>query len=149
MALDVSRVRKDFPILDRVINGKRLVYLDSAATSQKPRAVIDAMTQFQEHSYAPTHRSAYQLATESTEAYETARHKVRRFVHGRADEEIVFTKNATEALNLVVRSWGGANLGPGDVLAVAGKGHEQGQTIGTTVRPFDDASVIRELVGQS
>jgi len=123
MSLDVSRVRKDFPILDRVINGKRLVYLDSAATSQKPRAVIDAMTHFQEHSYAPTHRSAYQLATESTEAYEMARHKVRRFVNGQADEEIVFTKNATEALNLVVRSWGGANLGPGDTVLLTHMEH--------------------------
>jgi cysteine desulfurase/selenocysteine lyase len=123
MALDVSRVQKDFPILDRVINGKRLVYLDSAATSQKPRAVIDAMSRFMEESYAPTHRSAYQLATDATEAYEGARHKVRRFVNGRADEEIVFTKNATESLNLVVRSWGGANLGPGDVVVLTQMEH--------------------------
>jgi cysteine desulfurase / selenocysteine lyase len=123
MSLDVSRVRKDFPILDRVINGKRLVYLDSAATSQKPRAVIDAMTQFMEQSYAPTHRSAYQLATEATEAYEMARHKVRRFVNGRADEEIVFTKNATESLNLVARSWGGTNLGAGDVVLLTHMEH--------------------------
>jgi cysteine desulfurase / selenocysteine lyase len=123
MALDVSRVQKDFPILDRVINGKRLVYLDSAATSQKPRAVIDAMSRFMEESYAPTHRSAYQLATDATEAYEGARHKIRRFVNGLADEEIVFTKNATESLNLVVRSWGGTNLGPGDVVVLTQMEH--------------------------
>jgi cysteine desulfurase/selenocysteine lyase len=74
--LDVGRIRKDFPVLDREINGRRIVYLDSAASSQKPRQVLEAMERFYETSYAPTHRSAYQLATDATEAFESARLKV-------------------------------------------------------------------------
>ena len=116
-------MRKDFPIFDREINGKRLVYLDSAASSQKPRVVIDAMTRFMETSYAPTHRSAYTLASEATEAYEMARLKVRRFVNARSETEIIFTKNATEALNLVAYSWGRANLTAGDVVVLTQMEH--------------------------
>jgi cysteine desulfurase/selenocysteine lyase len=116
--LDVAAIRKDFPVLDRTIDGHRVVYLDSAASSQKPRQVIDTVTRFYEHSYAPIHRSAYELATEATEAYETARRKVRTFVNARRDHEVVFTKNATESLNLVVGSWGRANLRPGDAVVL-------------------------------
>ncbi len=121
--LDVARVRKDFPVLDRVINGKRLVYLDSAATSQKPRAVLDTMQRFYETSYTPTHRSAYELATEATEAFETARQKVRRFINAPADHEVVFTKNATESLNLAIQAWGRANLHEGDVVVLTQMEH--------------------------
>jgi cysteine desulfurase/selenocysteine lyase len=120
---DVEAVRKDFPILDRQINGKPLVYLDSAATSQKPRQVLDAMTRFYETSYAPTHRSAYQLATDSTEAYETARLKVRRFINAPNSHEVIFTKNATEGLNLVAYSWGRANLHDGDAVVLTQMEH--------------------------
>jgi cysteine desulfurase/selenocysteine lyase len=120
---DVERVRKDFPILERQINGKPLVYLDSAATSQKPRQVIDAMTRFYETSYAPTHRSAYQLATDATEAYEMARLKVRRFINAPNTHEIIFTKNATEGLNLVAYSWGRANLHDGDAIVLTQMEH--------------------------
>jgi cysteine desulfurase/selenocysteine lyase len=116
--LDAAAVRKDFPVLDRVIHGRRVVYLDSAASSQKPRAVIESLTRFYETSFAPIHRSAYELATEATEAYETARRKVRRFINGRRDHEVVFTKNATESLNLVVGSWGRANLHAGDAVVL-------------------------------
>jgi len=123
VSLDPTRVRKDFPILERELNGRRLVYLDSAASSQKPRAVIDAMTRFIETSYAPTHRSAYTLATEATEAYETARLKVRRFVNAPSETEIVFTKNATESLNLVAYSWGRANLRAGDAVVLTHMEH--------------------------
>lgn len=121
--LDVARIKKDFPILDRAINGKRLVYLDSGATSQKPRQVLDAMTRFYETAYAPTHRSAYQLATEATEAYETARLSVRRFINARSEREVVFVKNATEALNLVAYSWGRANLAAGDAVVLTHMEH--------------------------
>ncbi len=116
MTLDVARIRKDFPVLQREINGKPLVYLDSANTSQKPQAVIDAMTSFMETAYAPINRSAYQLATEATDLYEDARTKVARFINANKSNEIIFTKNATEALNLVIMSWGRANLHSGDVV---------------------------------
>jgi cysteine desulfurase/selenocysteine lyase len=116
MTLDVARIRKDFPVLQREINGKPLVYLDSANTSQKPQVVIDAMTSFMETAYAPINRSAYQLAAEATDLYEGARTKVARFINANKSNEIIFTKNATEALNLVIMSWGRANLHQGDVV---------------------------------
>jgi cysteine desulfurase/selenocysteine lyase len=121
--LDVARIRKDFPVLDREINGRRIVYLDSAASSQKPRQVLEAMERFYETSYAPTHRSAYQLATDATEAFESARLKVKRFVNAPAERSLIFTKNATEAMNLVARSWGAANLGEGDAVLLTQMEH--------------------------
>ncbi len=121
--LDVARIRKDFPVLDREINGRRIVYLDSAASSQKPRQVLEAMERFYETSYAPTHRSAYQLATDATEAFESARLKVKRFVNAPAERSLIFTKNATEGMNLVARSWGGANLGEGDAVLLTQMEH--------------------------
>ena len=121
--LDVGRVRQDFPILDRQVNGKPIVYLDSANTSQKPRQVMDAMTRFMETTYAPINRSAYQLAVESTDAYEGARETVRRFINAPHPHEVVFTKNATEALNLVAHSWGRSNLVAGDVVVLTHMEH--------------------------
>lgn len=116
MSLDAARIRKDFPVLQREINDKPLVYLDSANTSQKPQAVIDAMSSFMETAYAPINRSAYQLAAEATDLYECARSSVARFISANKSKEIIFTKNATEALNLVIMSWGRANLQRGDVV---------------------------------
>jgi cysteine desulfurase / selenocysteine lyase len=121
--LDVTRIKKDFPILDRVINGKRLVYLDSAATSQKPRQVLDAMERYYETCNANVHRSVYHIAGEATEAYETARLKVKRFINAPSEREVVFTKNATEGLNLVAYSWGRANLREGDVVVLTHMEH--------------------------
>jgi cysteine desulfurase / selenocysteine lyase len=121
--LDAATVRKQFPILQREINGKRLVYVDSANTSQKPQVVIDAMTNFIETSYAPINRSAYQLAAEATDAYEGARKAVRRFINAPRAEEVVFTKNATEGLNLVAYSWGKANMRKGDVVVLTQMEH--------------------------
>ena len=122
-ALDVARVKKDFPILEVDLEGGRLVYLDSANSSQKPRAVIDAMTRFMEQGYAPINRSAYKLAAQATDAYEGARAKVAAFVGARRADEVVFTKNATEALNVVVRSWGSANLQAGDAVVLTHMEH--------------------------
>jgi cysteine desulfurase/selenocysteine lyase len=122
-SLDVERIRKDFPILERVQDGHRLVYLDSANSSQKPRPVIDAMTRFLETSYAPVSRSAYQLAAESTEAYEGARRAAQRFINASQPHELVFTKNATEGLNLVAYAWGRANLREGDVVVLTHMEH--------------------------
>ena len=100
MAFDLDTVRKEFPILAREIDGKPLVYLDSGNTSQKPRRVIDAMTEFLENSYAPINRSSYRLAGEATEAYEGARRAVARLINAPSADEVIFTKNATESLNL-------------------------------------------------
>lgn len=121
--LDVGAIKAQFPLLQRELNGSRLVYLDSANTAQKPRVVIDTMTRFMEHSYAPINRSAYTLASESTSAFEGARTKAQRFVNARRDHEIIFTKNATESLNLVAYAWGRANLGEGDVVVLTEMEH--------------------------
>jgi len=123
MSFDVALIKKDFPLLQRVINNKPLVYLDSANSSQKPRQVIDAMSHFMETSYAPINRSAYQLAAESTDAFEHARGLCRTFINAPRTNEIIFTKNATEALNLVAHSWGGANLHRGDVVVLTQMEH--------------------------
>jgi cysteine desulfurase/selenocysteine lyase len=114
-ALDVETVRKDFPILERQVHGRPLVYLDSAATSQKPQAVLDAMDRYYEQSNANVHRGVHALAEEATEAYENARGKVARFI--RADPRgVVFTKNATEAFNVLAYSLAANRLGDGDIL---------------------------------
>ena len=123
MSFDAALVKKDFPLLERRINDKPLVYLDSANTSQKPQQVIDAMSQFMETTYAPINRSAYQLAAESTDAFENARSLCRSFINAPRTNEIIFTKNATEALNLVAHSWGGANLQAGDVVVLTQMEH--------------------------
>ena len=123
MSLDVARVRGDFPVLSEVINGRPLVYLDSANSSQKPQCVIDAMTGFMQHAYGPTNRSAYHLAAQATDLYEGARAKVARFINAKSPAEVVFTKNATEALNLVARAWGSANLSSGDVVVLTHMEH--------------------------
>ena len=116
--LDVERVKKDFPILERVVRGRRLVYLDSANTSQKPRAVLDALDRYYEQSNANVHRGTYLIAEEATAALEGARAKVARFIGARADREVVFTKNVTEALNLVAKAWGRTNLKAGDPVVI-------------------------------
>jgi cysteine desulfurase/selenocysteine lyase len=114
--LDVEAIKKDFPILEREIRGKRLVYLDSAASSQKPRQVLEAMTAMYETTYANVHRGVYAIAEEATRLLEESRDKVASFIGAASSREVVFTKNVTEALNLVARSWGGANLGAGDAI---------------------------------
>ena len=114
MAFDVEAVRAQFPILSRQVNGKPLVYLDSAASAQKPRAVIDAMTAVMEGSYANVHRGLHTLANETTDAYEAARKSVAKFINA-GEHEIVFTKGGTEAINLVAAGLG-ASLAPGDEI---------------------------------
>lgn len=123
MTVDWTAIRDDFPILQRVIDGRPLVYLDSGNTSQKPRQVIKAMDTFQRTSYAPINRSAYRLAAEATDLFEGARASVARFINAPKADEIVFTKNATEALNLVASSWGGANLRAGDAVVLTHMEH--------------------------
>ncbi len=122
-SLDVAAVKQQFPLLQRELNGGPIHYLDSANTAQKPQVVIDAMSTFMEQSYAPINRSAYALAAEATDAFEGARSKVRSFINARRDHELIFTKNATESLNLVVYSWGRANLQRGDVVVLTQMEH--------------------------
>ena len=116
---DVERVRADFPILSRTVHGKPLTFLDSGASAQKPRAVIDAMARCYEAEYANIHRGVYELSAKATEAYEGARVRVQRFVNARSAAEIVFTKGTTEAINLVAASWGGAFLREGDEVVLS------------------------------
>jgi cysteine desulfurase/selenocysteine lyase len=123
MSIDSAVIRRDFPILGNEVNGKPLVYLDSANTSQKPNVVIDTMAKFMREAYAPINRSAYTLAANATEQYESARAAVAKFINANNAREIVFTKNATEALNLIVQSWGRANLQRGDVVLLTHMEH--------------------------
>jgi cysteine desulfurase/selenocysteine lyase len=116
--LDVHLVRADFPIFEQEVHGKPLAYLDSANSSQKPRQVIDAMTTFYETSYANVHRAVHLLGERATAGLEGAREKVRALLNAPDVREIIFVRNATEALNLVAYSWGGNNLGPGDAVVV-------------------------------
>ena len=123
MTFDVATIRKDFPVLHRLVNDKPLVYLDSANTSQKPQVVIDALSHFMETGYAPINRSAYQLAAEATDAFEATRSALATFINAPKSNEVVFTKNATEALNLVIMSWGRANLKAGDTVLLTHMEH--------------------------
>ena len=117
-ALDARKLRADFPIFEQTFAGKPLAYLDSANTSQKPRQVLQAMTEFYETSYANVHRAVYELGERATAGLEGAREKVARFLNAPSPREIVFVRNATEALNLVAYSWGLSNLGRDDLVVV-------------------------------
>lgn len=116
---DVDAIRRDFPILERTVHDRRLVFLDSAASSQRPEAVLDAMDRYYRTSHANVHRAAYTLAEEATNALEAARSATAGFIGAGDPAEIVFTKNATESINLVARAWGAANLGPGDAVLLS------------------------------
>jgi cysteine desulfurase/selenocysteine lyase len=114
--LNTSALREDFPILQQQIHGKPLVYLDSAATSQKPETVIRAMDAYYRTTNANIHRGVYALAEQATEQYEGARHKIQKFINAKSWREIIYTRNATEAINLVAYAWGRANIQPGDEI---------------------------------
>ena len=116
--LDVDTVKADFPILRRRVHDTRLVYLDSASSSQKPRQVLDAMQRYYETNHANIHRGTYAMAEESTALYESARTKLAAFIGAPSPSEVVFTKNVTEAMNLVAQSWGRANLKAGDAVVL-------------------------------
>jgi cysteine desulfurase / selenocysteine lyase len=116
--LDARKLRADFPIFDHAVHGKPLSFLDSAASAQKPRQVLDAIREFYETSYANVHRGVYYLAEQATAGYEGARETIARFVNAPSAREVIFTRNATEGINLVAYAWGLVSLGPGDVVLV-------------------------------
>ena len=152
MSYDVAAVRKDFPILARRIHGKPLAFLDSAASAQKPRVVIDAVSELYSAHYANVHRGVYQLSLESTEMLESVRDKAAAFLGARDRHEIVFTSNATEAINLVAYSYGRRHVHPGDEVLVTHMEHhgnfvpwqvlceERGAVL--RVAPIDDRGVL-------
>ncbi|HEX6870121.1 MAG TPA: aminotransferase class V-fold PLP-dependent enzyme, partial [Micromonosporaceae bacterium] len=171
--LDVAKIRADFPILDREINGRRLVYLDSGNTSQKPRQVIEAIREHFERHNANVARSVHTLGTEATQAYEGAREKVARFIGATSPDEVVFTKNSTEAINLVAYAFSNASagtggdarfrLGPGDEIVISEMEHHSNivpwqllcERTGATLRWFGlteqgrlDESNLDELVNE-
>ena len=151
-ALDVARLRAEFPILSQVVHGKPLAYLDSAATSQKPRAVIDAVTRYYEHDNANVHRGVYQLAERSTALFDGARAKVARFI-GAEPREVVLVRGTTEGINLVAQTYGRANVGPDDEILLTEMEHhsnivpwqmlagEKGARL--VVVPVDDRGALR------
>lgn len=154
---DVDAVRADFPILARQVHGKMLAYLDNAATTQKPRAVIDALRDYYEQHNANVHRGVHQLSVEATEAYERARAKVQHFIGAQRSDEIVFTRGTTEAINLVANAYARPRLGPGDEVLVTHMEHHSNivpwqlvcEQTGATLRvaPIDDAGevILEEL----
>ena len=151
--LDVQRIRADFPYLEELSNGKPVAFLDSAASTQKPRQVLDALHDFYSHRYANVHRGVYRLAERATEGYEGAREKVRAFVNAPSTREVVFVRSATEGLNLVAYAWGLENLGPGDVVVITELEHHSNfvpwqfvaNRTGASFRhiPIDDAGELQ------
>ena len=151
--MDPQTIKADFPLLQRTVHGKPLVYLDSAATSQKPRRVIDALTRFYEESNANIHRGIYAIAEEATARYEEARATVARFIHAVRPKELVFTRSTTEAINLVAYAWGRAHVGAGDEILLTEMEHHSNlvpwqllaQEKGARLRfvPFDGHGVLQ------
>lgn len=150
---DVNAVRRDFPILQERVNGRQLVWFDNAATTHKPRSVIDRIAHFYEHENSNIHRAAHALAARATDAYEGAREKVRAFLGASSVEEIIFVRGATEAINLVAKTWGAKHVGQGDEIIVSHLEHhanivpwqqlaaEKGAVI--RVIPVDDSGQVR------
>src|SRR5580765_2814215 len=122
-AVDWKKVREDFPILDQQVHGQPLVYFDNAATTQKPRAVLEALQRYYEHDNANVHRGLHELSSRATEAYEGARARVARYLNAANADEIVFTRGTTESINLVAQAWGGKFLRSGDVILLTEMEH--------------------------
>ncbi|ATB36120.1 Cysteine desulfurase, SufS subfamily [Cystobacter fuscus] len=151
--LDMARIRADFPILHQEVRGRPLVYLDSAATTQKPRAVIDALVHYYTHDNANVHRGVHALSERSTQAYEGARERVRRFINARETKEIIFVRGCTEAINLVAQTYGRSRVGPGDEVLITAMEHHSDivpwqmlcQHVGATLKmvPVDEHGELR------
>ena len=151
--LDTAALRADFAFLEEQVDGKPLAYLDSASSTQKPRQVLDRMRAFYEHEYANVHRGVYRLAERATEGYEGARRTVAAFINAPSEREVIFTRSATESLNLVAYAWGLQNLGPGDTVVITELEHHANfvpwqfiaSKTGASFRhiPIDDAGELR------
>src|SRR5688572_7530266 len=122
-ALDVAAIRRDFPILHQAVNGIPLVYLDNAASSQRPKSVIEAISRYYEHDHANVHRGVHTLSQRATDAYEGARETVRRFINARDTKEIIFVRGTTEAVNLVAQSFARPRFQPGDEILISALEH--------------------------
>jgi cysteine desulfurase/selenocysteine lyase len=152
-AFDFNAVRRDFPILQERVNGKPLVWFDNAATTQKPQSVIDRLAYFYAHENSNIHRAAHELAARATDAYEAARNKVQRFLGAGSADEIIFVRGATEAINLVAKTWGVQNIGEGDEIVVSLLEHhanivpwqQLAQQTGAKIRviPVDDSGQLK------
>lgn len=138
--LDINAVRRDFPILSERVNGKPLIWLDNAATTHKPRLVIDRVSYFYEHENSNIHRAAHELAARATDAYEGAREKVRGFINAASVNEIVFVRGTTEAINLVAKSWGAQYLKRGDEILISWLEHH------ANIVPWQQLAAERDLV---
>ncbi len=123
MPPDWAAIRADFPILQQEVHGKPLIYFDSAASSQKPRAVVETLRHYYEHDHANVHRGLHALSTRATEAYENARTKVAKYLGAASADEIVFTRGTTEGINLVAQAWGGKFVREGDVILLTEMEH--------------------------
>src|SRR5438876_7252891 len=121
--IDWSNFRKDFPVLDQKVHGHPLIYFDNAATSQKPRAVIDALVHYYERDNANVHRGIHELSNRSTNNFEAARARAAKFINAKSADEIIFTRGTTEGINLVASSWGIKNLKSGDVILLTEMEH--------------------------
>jgi cysteine desulfurase / selenocysteine lyase len=148
-AYDVERVRRDFPILSRTVHGKPLVYLDSAASSQRPQAVIDAVNDYETRSHANVHRGVHALSQEATAAFEGARERVRRFINARSTREVIFTRGTTEAINLVAQSWARPRLGPGDQILITALEHHANIVPWQMVRDATGCSLVVAPIDKS
>src|SRR2546430_12111510 len=148
-----AEIRKDFPILARQVHGRPLVYLDSASSSQKPSAVIEAMSTYYETTHANVHRGVYEISEEATARMEKARVKVARFINVRQSKQIIFTRNTTESINLVAYSWGNKNIAAGDLIVLTEMEHHSNlipwqllaQRTGARLEfvPVDDHGLLR------
>jgi cysteine desulfurase/selenocysteine lyase len=146
---DVERVRRDFPILSRTVHGKPLIYLDSAASAQRPQAVIDAVNDYETRSHANVHRGVHALSQEATAAFEGARERVRRFINARSTREIIFTRGTTEAINLVAQSWARPRLGPGDEILITALEHHANIVPWQMVRDATGCSLVVAPIDKS
>ncbi len=144
--VNLAATRADFPALGQLVHGRPLVYLDNAATTQKPRSVIDAISRYYEEDNANIHRGVHALSERATVAHEQARETVRAFINARSEREVIFTRNATESINLVARSWGDEYVHAGDEVLITGMEHHSNivpwqqlcQRTGATLRVVPD-----------
>src|SRR3989338_4487147 len=153
MKLDARKIRKDFPILNQMVHNKPLVYLDNAATSQKPRAVIEALCKYYEEYNANVHRGIHALAEAATYAFENARNKVATFINAPSPNTVIFTRNTTESINTVAQAWGRANVKKGDEILITHMEHHSNfvpwlrlsQETGATLKfiPISDEGTLR------